>query len=101
MSQADSQHARAAACIQKPAVAVQARLLGQDGLELRCVRGAAVAIVGSRAEVEGRVIRHRTSIPGPAAPLELARLVGGEAVSSGDLVPEAGERVLADGGPAL
>ena len=34
MSEADSKHAGAAAGIQKPAVPVQARLLGQDGLEL-------------------------------------------------------------------
>jgi hypothetical protein len=34
MRQADGQHARAAAGIQKPAVPIQARLLGQDGLEL-------------------------------------------------------------------
>ncbi len=35
VSQADGQHARAAAGIQKPAVPIQARLLRQDGLELR------------------------------------------------------------------
>jgi hypothetical protein len=35
MSQADGQHARAAAGIQKPAVPIQARLLRQDSLELR------------------------------------------------------------------
>jgi hypothetical protein len=34
MSEADGQHARAAAGIQKPAVPIQARLLGQDNLEL-------------------------------------------------------------------
>src|SRR5580704_12468172 len=33
--------------------------------------------------------------------LELVRLVGGEAVSSGDRVPEAGERLLAGGRLAL
>jgi hypothetical protein len=34
-SEADGKHARAAADIQKPAVPIQARLLCQDGLEVR------------------------------------------------------------------
>jgi hypothetical protein len=35
MSEADGQHARAAAGIQKPAVPIETRLPRQDGLELR------------------------------------------------------------------
>jgi hypothetical protein len=35
MSEADGEHARAAAGIQKPTVPIQTRLLRQDGLKLR------------------------------------------------------------------
>src|SRR5262249_7788157 len=62
MSQADGKHAGAAADIQEPAVPIQTRLLRQDGFEFRRVRGATIAIVSSRAEVDGRVVWHRTSI---------------------------------------
>ena len=53
VSKADSEHAWAAADVQEPAAPVQTRLLRQDGLKLRRVRRAAVAIVGSGAEVDG------------------------------------------------
>src|SRR5215207_9522046 len=63
MSEADGKHAGTAAGIQQLAGPVETRLLRQDGFELGCIRWTTVPIVGSRAEVDGRVVRHRTSIP--------------------------------------
>src|SRR6185437_9226301 len=82
-------------------------LTGTTGhCRLRAVRGSCAPAPSLRglcapAPPPGWHDRSDHRVLWPAAPLELARLVGGEAVSSGDWVPEAGELVLADRGPAL
>jgi hypothetical protein len=50
-------HASARSC------PVESRLHRQDGLEAGGIGWAAVAIVAGRAEVDGRVIRHRANMP--------------------------------------
>ena len=48
---------------QHAAVPIESRSPASGRPRALHVRGAAVAIVGSRAEIDGRVIRHRTSVP--------------------------------------